>query len=136
MKLFTFDRCEPGKWKINDEGYVLRSNAGRFGVFSLTTPVQKEVTYSKGEAVRYARHRVYGIGYVNSKFRGFAFFDPHIRVPVVSCILLGVAYASDSFLSGFFWGGLFYLLIMFLSAADDAALLQKVKILLQQAGNH
>ena len=129
MKVFTFDHVAKGKTVIDDNGCLFRAKVNRFGVFSLTMPIQKEVTYTKGPVIRYIKHTVVGIGYarIEPQFCGIAFFDLHIRVPIVLLILMGVAYASGTFISGVFWAGLFYLLISFLYASDDESLMHRIK---------
>lgn len=130
MKVFTFDHIAKGKTVIDDNGCLFQAEVNRFGVFSLTMPIQKEVTYTKGPVIRYVKHTVMGVGYVRneSQFCALAFFDLHIRVSVVLLILLGVAYASSNFINGIFWGILFYLLISFLYSSDDEKQMHKLKI--------
>jgi len=134
MKMFTFDLYPQGEAAIDNNGYVFKSKVRKLGTFSLTTPIQKEVTYTKGPVARYIKHTVWGIGYARSDswFRGIAFFDLHIRVPVVVCILLGVGYASGSFYSGILWAIIFYLLISFLYSSDDESLIHKLKAFFQK----
>ena len=133
MKRFAFNLFPTGIVNIEDNGYEFKSKKERLGIYSLTTPYQKEVTYSKGPVARYVRHTVFGIGYGNAQFRGIAFFDLHIRGPIVSIMLLGISYASNSFISGFLWTMLFYALITFLSLTDDEALLNKVKVYIEKS---
>lgn len=105
----------------------------KLGFFSLKTPILKEVTYSKGPAVRYQRHRVFGIGIINSRneFSGLAFFDPHIRILIFLIILFGVAYVSLSIVTGLIFASLFYILILFLSLEDDDKLLCQCKLMFE-----
>lgn len=130
MKAFVFNLNFQGESLKENNGWVFKTKVKRFGVFSLTTPIQKEITYTKGPVVRYLKHTVLGIGYTKSgcQFKGFAFFDLHIRIPVIMCILLGVGYAANNIYSGILWASLFYLLISFLSASDDATLMRRAKV--------
>ena len=93
----------------------------------------KEVTYSKGPAVRYQRHRAFGIGIINSnnEFSGLAFFDPHIRIMIFLIISFGVTYVSLSISTGLIFASLFYLLILFLSLEDDDKLLYQCKLMFE-----
>lgn len=129
MKIFRFKTAGKGNYLIEESGFTFRLKLNKVGCFMLITPVQKEITYGKGTTIRYVRHSVVGLGYVDSEasFRGLALFDVFSRVAIVLLILLGVGYASSSILVGMCWAFLFYLLISFLSSSEDDSLLCKAK---------
>ena len=129
MKIFRFKTAGKGNYLIEESGFTFRLKLNKVGCFMLITPVQKEITYGKGTTIRYVRHSVVGLGYVDSEasFRGLALFDAFSRVSIVLLILLGVGYASSSILVGMCWAFLFYLLISFLSSSEDDSLLCKAK---------
>lgn len=132
MKLFIFNRSTRVKKNIEDNGWVFNSKSkGKLGWFSLRTPVMKEITYSKGPTVRYQKHFVYGIGFINGnhEFRGIALFDPQIRILISIAILIGVAYCSMKFYIGIMWAVLFYILVSFLSLEDDDCLIRRCKLI-------
>lgn len=132
MRLFTFSRGLKAEKAIDDNGWVFKSRFKRkIGYFSLKGPVKKEITYSKGTAVRYAKHTVFGIGFINDNFEfsGIALFDLHIRIFICIVITIGVAYASTKLYVGVIWAILFYILITFLSLKDDDYLLYRSKLM-------
>lgn len=125
MKNFRFKKLTHD-YSIDSNGWILNVRFKKnFGFLSFKTPIQKEVTYSKGPAVRYQRHRIIGIGFTNSKneYSGLAFFDPHIRLLIFLIIFLGITYVSLSIFSGLIFASLFYFLILYLSSEDDNKLL-------------
>ncbi len=129
MKLFAFKSAVKGNYLIEENGFMFRLKINKVGCFVLQTPIQKEITHSKGTTIRYMKHSVLGFGYVNreANFRGLALFDVPIRALIVLLIALGVGYASSNVLIGVFWASLFYLLISFLSSSDDDSWLCKTK---------
>ena len=132
MKLFIFNQGVKTEKSIEDNGWVFNSKfKGKLGWFSLRTPKLKEITYSKGPMVRYQKHMVYGIGFINRSgvFRGVAMFDPNIRILISITILIGVAYVSMKFYSGIIWAFLFYILISFVSSEDDDRLIRCCKLI-------
>lgn len=134
MKNFRFKKLTLENKNIDSNGWILNVRFKKnLGFFSLKTPIMKEVTYSKGPAVRYQRHRVFGIGIINSKneFTGLAFFDPHIRILIFLIILFGVAYVSLNISIGLIFASLFYFLILFLSLEDDDKLLCQCKLMFE-----
>ena len=134
MKNFRFKKGTLGNINIDINGWLFNFLFKKnLGFFSLKTPIVKEVTYSKGPAVRYQRHRVFGIGIINSnnEFSGLAFFDPHIRILIFLIILFGVAYVSLSISTGVIFATLIYLLIVFLSLEDDDKLLCQCKLMFE-----
>lgn len=129
MKFFTFKSAVKGNYFKEENGFAFRLKVNKVGCFMLLTPIQKEITHSKGTSIRYMKHSIIGLGYVDgeSNFRGLALFDMSIRALIVLLIALGVGYVSYSIWAGVFWAFLFYLLITFLSSADDDSLLWKTK---------
>ncbi|MBE7065750.1 MAG: hypothetical protein E7384_08075 [Ruminococcaceae bacterium] len=129
MKLFAFDHAVKGNYLIDENGFTFRAKVNKAGFFVLNTPIQKEVTNSKGMAIQYAKHSVAGFGYLDGKdnFRGVAIFDINICAIIVLLITFGVGYASSDIFAGVFWGFLTYLLISFLYSSDDDGLLCKAK---------
>ena len=134
MKLFAFKAAVKGNYLIKENGFTFRLRADKVGFFVLSTPIQKEITYSKGATIRYIKHSVVGLGYMDSEanFSGLALFDMAIRTLVFLLIAVGVGYASYDILTGVFWAFLFYLLISFLLSSDDDSLLCKAKYFLKQ----
>ena len=134
MKCFRFKKKSSNNKNIDSNGWIfnflLKKN---LGFFSIKTPIEKEVTYSKVPSVRYQRHRVFGIGIVNAsnEFVGLAFFDPHIRILIFLIFLFGVSYVSLSIATGLIFGSLFHLLILFLSLEKDDRLLSKCKLIFE-----
>lgn len=130
MKSFAFEQNNISKTTIDNNGWLFKFGfKGRFGFFSLKTPIMKEVTQSKGPAVRYQRHRVYGIGIINSnrEFSGFAFFDPLTRILIFAVLLFGVFYVSFNIFAAVISASTFYFLILFLSIDEDETLLNRCK---------
>lgn len=131
MRFFNFSvgqnindfACDDNGWVYDIKQY------SKFCIASLVTPIQKEVTHSKGTTVRYLKHNVFCVGLMkdNSSFYGIAFFDCIVRLLIVSLIAFGVGYASESIVAGIIWAFLFYLLISFLSVSDDSLLFSKIK---------
>ncbi len=117
----------------NENGWEYSFKKSKFCLASLKAPAIKEITYSKGPAVRYVKHKVVGVGYIdnNSSFNGIAFFDLPMRILIVLFICAGVWYASESIISGIAWAFGFYLLISFLSADDDEPLIKLMEKQLQ-----
>ena len=134
MKNFRFKKGTLDNKNIDSNGWLFNFRFKKnFGFFSLKTPIVKEVTYSKGPAVRYQRHRAFGIGIINSnnEFSGLAFFDPHIRILIFLIISFGVTCVSLSISTGLIFASLFYLLILFLSLEDDDKLLYQCKLMFE-----
>ena len=135
MKSFLFKRNNISNITIDKNGWLFKfCFKGNLGIFSLKTPIMKEVSYSsKAPAVQYKRHCVYGIGIINSngEYSGLAFFDPFTRILIFSIILFGVFYASLSIVSGVIFASLFYILILFLSSEDDDKLLCQCKLMFE-----
>lgn len=134
MKKFRFKKGTLKEKNTDSNGWVFNFRFKKnLGFFTLRTPIMKEVTYSKGPAVRYQKHRVFGIGIIDSdnEFSGLAFFDYHIRILIFLIILLGITYASLSVLTGLLFASLFYLLILFLSSEDDDKLLCQCKLMFE-----
>ena len=130
MKHFVFNLKFRKEVSTEENGWVFRmKQLKRIGYFCLKSPVTKEVTQNKGSAVRYTKHSVFGIGYVDDHFtfRGIALFDLHIRCLVVLAVLAGVGYSSGNFFDGVFWALMFYLLISILSLSDDDRILCKAQ---------
>lgn len=129
MKSFAFNFVNMNQRTVEDNGWVFKSKVNKIGYYFLCTPVQREMTYSKGPVARYVQHTVIGLGYIKngSLFKGIALFDIHIRTIVVAIIFFGVWYASNNIGSGVLWAMLFYLLITFLSSSDDEDLLHSAK---------
>ena len=134
MKSFKFKQNALNEKNIDNNGWLFKYRIKKnFGVFSLTTPVIKEVTFSKGPTVRYQKHRAFGIGILNSnnELSGLVFFDPHIRILIFLFIMFGVAYASFNIFFGIIFASLFYLLFLMLSFEDDEKLLCQCKIMFE-----
>ena len=134
MKNFRFKKGTLKEKHTDSNGWVFNFRFKKnLGFFKLRTPIMKEVTYSKGPAVRYQKHRVFGIGMIDSdnEFSGLAFFDYHIRILIFLIILLGTTYASLSVLTGLLFASFFYLLILFLSSEDDDKLLCQCKLMFE-----
>ena len=138
MRKFAFDIKTPKKFSIEENGWTYKMKcSNKIGFFYLRSPITKEITYSKGETVRFSRHTVLGIGYVDDGFifKGVAIFDFSVRGLLVLGLLMGISYAAGNIYSGSFWSGLFYLLITFLSWDDDALFLHKAQMMCQMQ-NH
>lgn len=135
MKLFSFDSYQINMNRTEENGWLFKSKINKLGYFILKSPVQKEVTHSKGTSVRYVKHTVLGVGYVNSdsQFIGIAMFDLFIRSFIAAFILLGVGYSSNSLLTGTLCAFLFYILWSFLSSSDDDRLLRRAKLFLESS---
>lgn len=134
MRLFKFSVNKSiCNFSRNENGWAYSFKKSKFCLASIKTPAIKEITYSKGPAVRYVKHNVVGIGYIdnNSSFNGIAFFDLPMRIGIVLLICVGVWYASESIISGIVWSSVFYLLISFLSADYDDLLIRLMKKQLQ-----
>lgn len=132
MRRFTFDIKAKKQFSTEENGWTYKMNClNKIGFFYLKSPVMKEITYSKGETIRYRRHTVFGIGYVddNFVFKGVALFDLFERVLIVLLLLLGVSYASGNVYIGLFWTFLFFLLITFLSWEEDDSYLHKAQMM-------
>ena len=134
MKKFEFDIKTPKKLSIEENDWTCKMKcSNKIGFFCLKSPVTKEITYNKGETIRYCRHTVLGIGYVDDGFvfKGVAVFDFYERCLIVLGLLIGISYAAGSIYSGCFWASLFYLLITFLSRDDDDFYLHKAQMMCQ-----
>jgi len=132
MRRFTFDIKAKKQFSTEENGWTYKMNClNKIGFFYLKSPVMKEITYSKGETIRYRRHTVFGIGYVddNFVFKGVALFDLFERVLIVLLLLLGVSYASGDIYIGFLGACMFYLLFTYLSREDDDSLLHRAGIM-------
>ena len=129
MRFFVFNSISKNNLLIEDDGWKFKSKINKIGMFILSTPIQKEVTYSKGPSIRYVRHTVTGIGYLDkkSRFKGVAIFDAYIRTIIFTILLVGVGHTSDNLNIGFFWALLYYILISLLSFSEDSRLLSKSK---------
>ena len=131
MKSFLFRQNNISNITIDKNGWLFKFQfKKKLGFFSLKTPIMKEVSYSsKAPAVQYKRHRVYGIGIINSngEYSGLAFFDPFTRILIFSIILFGVFYASLNILEAAIFSSMSYLLILFLSLDDDDTILNRCK---------
>ena len=134
MRSFKFKQDALNDKNIDNNGWLFKFRIiKKLGVFSLTTPVMKEVTFSKGPTVRYQKHRAFGIGITNAnnELSGLVFFDPHIRISIFLFILFGVAYASYNIFAGMIFASLFYLFFLILSSKDDDKLLCQCKIMFE-----
>ena len=132
MKHFVFNiKSKKSLWLSDNDWAFKRVFRGHLGCFLLKSPLKEEITYSKGPVVRYVRHTVVGIGYVDDKlvFKGIALFDLASRGVISLVIMLGVGYASGKIIVGVLWSLVFYLLISFLSSSDDEYILCKAKLI-------
>ena len=134
MRTFAFDIKANKKFSTEENGWTYKMKcSNKIGFFYLRSPIRKEITYSKGETIRYVRHSVFGVGYVDNGFvfKGMALFDFSVRCLILLGLLIGISYASGNIYCGLFWTGLFYLLITFLSWDDDDSFLHKARKMCQ-----
>lgn len=139
MRKFAFDIKAKKKFSTEENGWIYKMKcSNKIGFFYLRSPIIKEITYSKGATIRYSRHTVLGIGYVDDGFvfKGVALFDFSVRGLIVLGLLIGISYASGNIYSGSFWAGIFYLLITFLSWDDDDSFLHKARMMCQMQSHY
>lgn len=130
MKHFVFALEAKKEISSEENGWAFRMKCmKKIGYFYLQSPIMKEVTQSKGTTVRYAKHSVFGIGYVDDdlSFKGLAFFDFGYRCLFALTVLSGVSYSSGQFYAGIFWALMFYLFISAISSSNDDGILHKAK---------
>ena len=134
MRIFAFEVKEKKDIIAEEDGWIFKMKySHKVGFFHLKSPVIRKITYSKGETIRYIRHTVFGVGYIDNSmnFKGIAIFDFFERCLFVLLGLTCIGSTSESICSGILLIGLFYLLWVFLSWEDDDSNLHTVQRMCQ-----